>query len=296
MEYAAVITNLTKQYESFKLDSVSFSIPKGTIMGLVGQNGAGKTTLIKSILNLISTDGGECEILDKDSRRDEAKIKEEVGVVFDAHDFYDQFTALQVSSIMKQIYRSWDHEQFLHYMDTFQLPVKKKIKTYSKGMKAKFSIITALCHHPRLLILDEATSGLDPIVRNEILDIFMDFIQDEEHSILLSSHITSDLDKICDYITFIHDGRLIFSKEKDELIYNMGILRCREEDLSKLDPELILRYQKNSFGSEALISDKTAGRRALPDAVIDPAEIEDIMLFYVKGQPFIKAGGQGGKS
>ena len=215
MENAIVVKNLRKNYKDFQLKDISFSVPKGCIMGFVGENGAGKTTTLKGILNLINRDGGSVEIFGMDNIKDEKKIKEDIGVVFDECCFYDSLNPKESSKIMKRIYKNWDGKIFNDYLKKFQIPDKKIIKEFSKGMKMKLSIAIALSHKPKLLIMDEATSGLDPIVREEILDIFLDFIQDEEHSILMSTHITGDLDKIADYITFINNGEIIFSKSKD---------------------------------------------------------------------------------
>lgn len=283
MTNALSIKNLRKEYQEFTLKDVSFDLPKGCIMGLVGENGAGKTTIIKALLNLIQKDGGSADILGMDSVAQEKEIREQIGVVFDNQNFHDAFTPHQVSKIMSKIYQHWDEDQYHRYLQQFDLPEKKRLKEYSRGMKAKFSIITALSHHPRLLILDEATSGLDPVMRNEILGIFMEFIQDEENSVLLSSHITSDLDKIADYITFIHDGQVVFSEQKDTLTESMGIIKGSREDILTLPKELVIRYQDHSFSCEALIKDRNYVKNEYPQAVIDAAGIEEIMLFYVKG-------------
>lgn len=193
-------------------------------MGLIGENGAGKSTTINAILNLISKDGGEIKLFGKVMSDNNKDIKEDIGIVYDYMNFYETLTLKQISKIMEKAYKRWDNELYLNYLKKFKLPIDKEIKAFSKGMKMKASIAIALSHHPKLLILDEATSGLDPIVRDEILDIFLDFVQDEKHSILISSHITSDLEKIADYITFIRNGEVIFSKDKDDLIYNYAII------------------------------------------------------------------------
>lgn len=277
------VSHLSKSYGDFQLKDVSFRLPKGMIMGFVGENGAGKTTTIKSILNLIQRDHGAIEIFGLDNIKDEQKIKEQIGVVFDEIYFQPNLRAREIALIHKAIFRTWDQALFDRYLKEFDLPAGKIIKDYSRGMKMKLSIATALSHHPKLLILDEPTSGLDPVVRNEILDIFLDFIQDEEHAILFSSHITSDLEKIADYITFIHQGQVVFSRAKDELLYQYGLLKCSEEDFCKLSRSDYVGCRKNQFGCEVLVKDKTYAARLLPGALIDNVTIEDIILFYVKG-------------
>lgn len=218
MENALRVSHVSKDYPGFSLKDISFELPKGSVMGLIGQNGAGKTTTLKSILGLVSSEG-EIEILGSVSGKETLAKKEEIGVVFDEMNFYETLTPEKTGKIFNKIYKNWDRKQYQEYLKKFQLPEKKEIKTFSKGMQVKLSLAVALSHHAKLLILDEATSGLDPVMRDEILDIFLDFVQDEEHSILVSSHITSDLEKIADYITFIDNGRVLMSKPKDELIY-----------------------------------------------------------------------------
>lgn len=284
MENAIVVKNLRKNYKDFQLKDISFSVPKGCIMGFVGENGAGKTTTLKGILNLINRDGGSVEIFGMDNIKDEKKIKEDIGVVFDECCFYDSLNPKESSKIMKRIYKNWDEKIFNDYLKKFQIPDKKIIKEFSKGMKMKLSIAIALSHKPKLLIMDEATSGLDPIVREEILDIFLDFIQDEEHSILMSTHITGDLDKIADYITFINNGEIIFSKSKDELSYNMGIVKCEKKEFENIDKDFIVSYRKNNFGYEILTNKKEMFIDKYQDIVVDKASIEDIMLFYIRGE------------
>ena len=279
MENVLIVRNLSKRYDEFQLKNVSFSLPKGCIMGLVGENGAGKSTTIKLILNLINRDGGSVSIFGKDNLTQEKTIKEDLGVVFDESSFPDNLNAKNISLVMKNVYKNWDEGLFYSYLKRFALPAQKKVKDYSRGMKMKLAIAAALSHHPKFLILDEATSGLDPMVREEILDIFLEFIQDEERSILLSSHIISDLEKIADYVTFIHRGEVLFSEAKDQLLEEYGILKCTHAEFDSLDKDLIVRYRKNQFGVEALVRrNKLKGKHLL-----DPAGIEDIMLFYSKG-------------
>lgn len=280
---AITIKNLNKTYKDFSLQNVSFSVPKGSIMGFVGENGAGKTTTLKAILNLISYDSGNIEVLGLDNKKNEKEIKEQIGVVFEGSNFHENLNLDNVSKIMSKIYKNWNHALFKDYLKKLRVPENKLIKEFSKGNKMKLSIAVALSHSPKLLILDEATSSLDPIVREEILDIFLDFIQDEEHSIILSSHITSDLDKIADYITFIHKGNIVFSENKDELINNMGILKCKPSDFDNISKEDYSYYRKSQFGYEVLLNDKYKFIARHPNFVVDNASIEEIMLFYVRG-------------
>lgn len=275
--------NLCKQYKDFTLKDVSLSLPKGAIMGFIGENGAGKTTTIRLLLNMVAADSGNARIFGLDHEKDELAIKQEIGVVFDELGFYETLKPKDIAAIHAGLYRRWDNQLFEHYLRKFQLP-QKQVKEYSRGMKMKLAISCALSHHPKLLILDEATSGLDPVVRNEILDEFLDFIQDEEHSILFSSHITSDLERVADYITLIHEGQIVFSQSKDELIDHYGILRCGAADFAQLRHEDMLTYQKSAFGYAVLVNDKHAIRRSYPNLVVDNASIEEIMLFYIKGE------------
>lgn len=284
MKNAISVKGVTKTYNDFKLDNVSFSVPSGTIMGFIGENGAGKSTTIKAILNLISCKSGEVQIMGMDITKNEKEIKEQVGVVFEESNFHDNLKIKDISKIMGMMNKKWDKSLFYSYIKKFRLPDNKKVKEYSRGMKMKLNIAAALSHNPKILILDEATSGLDPIVREEILDIFLEFIQDEEHSILVSSHITSDLDKIADYITFIHEGKIIFSESKLDLVDKMGIVKCGSNEFSKLNKNDIVRYRKSDFGYEVLIQNKNMIRINNNDIIVDSASIEQIMLFYVRGE------------
>ncbi len=284
MQNILEVKNLSKTYSSFHLKDISFAVPTGSIVGFIGENGAGKTTTIKLILNEIRRDSGSVTIFGMDNIKDERAVKEQLGVVFDESYFHGEFKAADIATILKRIYQNWDDSLYKSYLEQFKLPRDKIIKEYSKGMKMKLSIASALAHKPRLLILDEATSGLDPITRSEILDIFWDFIQDDSHSILFSSHITSDLERIADYVTFIHEGQIVFDRSKDELVENMGVLKCGASDFQKLDRAGMLRWRKDDLGYEALVSDKKSAKRMYPNCVIDNASIDDIMLLYVKGE------------
>lgn len=284
MKNVIEINNLNKNYSSFQLKDVSFSVPSGSIVGFVGENGAGKTTTIKLILNEIRRDSGSIRIFGMDNIQDERKIKEKVGVVFDESYFHGEFKSGDISNILKRVFHTWDEPLYQHYLNQFKLPKDKIIKEYSKGMTMKLSIASALAHKPHLLILDEATSGLDPIIRSDILDILLDFMQDESHAILFSSHITSDLEKIADYITFIHEGKIVFDRSKDDLIDRCGILKCGASDFAKVDKKDLVRWRKNELGYEALVMDREANRRKYSGLVVDNASIDEIMLLYVKGE------------
>ena len=284
MNNAIEIRDLTKDYGAFKLDHVSITVPGGTIMGLIGENGAGKSTTIKCLLDLIHPDSGTITLLGRDNRTGERAVLEDVGVVLDEAMFHDALTAAQVGTILRRLYRSWDPALFRRYLGQFSLPEKKEIKTFSRGMKMKLAIAAALSHHPKLLILDEATSGLDPVVRDEILDEFLSFIQDESHASLISSHITSDLEKAADYVTFLHQGRVVLQGAKDELLDTYGKLTCARSDLERVDRSLLAGVRTNQFGCEALVKDRAVFRRAYPDLAVDPVSLEEIMVFTVKGE------------
>ena len=283
MEAALQVIDLTKTYPGFKLDHVSFTLPQGAVMGLIGENGAGKSTTIKAILDLIRKDDGTVTFWGR-KLSESKQLKEDIGVVFGQGNFYETLTPTQIGSISAATYTQWDQATYEGYLTRFQLPKDKVLKTFSKGMRTKLGIAVALSHHPKLLILDEATSGLDPVVREDILDVFWEFVQDERHSILMSSHITSDLEKIADCITFLHQGKLLFCKPKDELRYQYGVLRCGEAQFKRLDSGEILVYRKEPCQIDVLVADKEAARRRHPDMVVDDATIDDILLLYVKGE------------
>ena len=280
---ALEVKGISKKYDNFTLKDISFTLPCGNIMGLIGENGAGKSTIINCILDIVKMDAGSISILDQKNDKMNISLKEDIGIVFDVSEFYDNFTIVQCEGIVSKIYKRWNQDVFHHYIDAFQLPVKKYIKAFSRGMKMKLSIAIALSHQPRILILDEATSGLDPIMRDEILDVFLDFVQDETHSILLSSHISSDLEKIADYITFVHEGEILLSASKDELLYEYGIMKCRNDDFGKIDKEDIIRYRKKVYEIEILVKDREYITKKYKNCIVDPAKIDDIMMLYVKG-------------
>lgn len=275
------VHNLRKQFPGFLLDDVSFQVPCGRIVGFIGENGAGKSTTIKLILNQLRRDGGDIEILGEKNTK--YLQKENIGVVFDECKFHDVLSAHDLGKIMSGIYKTWDQKLYTRYLEQFKLPADKRIKEFSKGMKMKLSIICAISHHPKILILDEATTGLDPVVRDEILDIFLDYIQDEQHSIFFSTHITSDIQKVADYVILIHNGKIVFEEQKDDLIYNYGIIRCKKKDFPSVNPDDYLVSRETNLSMECLVCDRETVRKKYSNFIVDNASIEDIMLFYVKG-------------
>lgn len=282
MDAILQVENLTKRYSGFTLDHVSFSVPKGTIMGLIGENGAGKSTTIDGILGLINKDDGTVSFWGQEISSSK-QLKEDIGVVFDDINFYETLTPAKVGKISSAAYKQWDGHLYLDYLKRFQLPVDKEIKTLSKGMKMKLCIAVALSHKPKLLILDEATSGLDPVMRDDILDVFLEFVQDENHSIMMSSHITTDLEKVADYITFIHQGKVIFSKRKDELCHRYGIIRCGDAVFDQIDKKDVLAYHKDDDQWKVLVTDKEKAKRKYENVIVGDATIDEILLLYVKG-------------
>ncbi len=278
---AIEISGLTKKYDGFTLDNISFNVPKGSIMGFIGQNGAGKTTSIRAILNITKCDAGSIKMLGLDHIQNEYEIKEHIAAVFDEIPFHESFNAIQVSKMFRGLYSAWDEHKYFEYLDRFNLPRKKKIAKFSKGMKMKLQISAALSHGARLLIMDEATTGLDPVVRNEILDIFREYLQNEENSILMSSHITSDLDKIADCVTFIDKGKLLLTGYKDEILDSHGILKCTKDDFREIAAEDYVSARVTDFGVEAMVSDRAMAKQKYSGALIEKTNLEEIMLFYV---------------
>ena len=284
MENNIELQNVSKKYKDFELKNISFDVPEGCIIGLIGENGAGKTTTIKSILNITKAEG-VIKIFGKNSKENEKEIKENIGVVLDDSFLSEYLTTKQINSIMKDIYKTWNENKYINLLKQFDLPSNKLIKDFSSGMKMKLKIATAISHEPKILILDEPTSGLDPVVRNEILDIFRKYIQeDETRSILLSTHITTDLEHISDYIVFIEKGSMIFNLPTNELLENYGIIKCSQDDFLKLDKKDYIKYKKEKYQYEVLTSNKDNIRRKYNITTIDKPSIEDIMLFYVKGE------------
>ena len=279
---ALELQGVTKQYGDFTLDHVSFTVPKGSIVGLIGENGAGKSTTINAVLGLIHTQEGTVRLLG--SKGPEEVNREEVGVVFDGNNYPTMLTPRQMGKVFPGLYRSWDEGRYREILERFQIPENKKIKEFSKGMKMKYSIAVAFSHHVKLLILDEATSGLDPIMRDEVLDMLLEFIQDEDHAVLVSSHITSDLEKVADYIVFLHRGKIIFSSLKDDLLENYGIIKCGADQFAKIRKEDILSYRKLDCEWQVLVAHRHEAKKKYPQALVVPASLDEIMLLYVKGE------------
>ena len=282
MDNAIEIKNLTKTFPGFTLEGLNLTVPGGTILGLIGENGAGKSTTIKCILGLLRPDGGEISVLGG-SNTDPA-VRARVGVVLDECPFHDALKAPDVGRVLSGVYPTWDSALFERYLHQFELPGDKPIKGFSRGMKMKLSIAAALAHRPNLLVLDEPTSGLDPVVRSEILDEFLSFIQDEDHAILISSHITSDLEKAADYIAYLHKGRLSIAGEKDVLLAEHGRLACTAADLERVDPAYLVGVNRTQFGCEALIRNKKEFVYRYPQLSVEPATLEEIMVFTTKGE------------
>lgn len=277
-KYAIEIKDLVKSFDNFKLGPVNLTIPRGTIVGYIGQNGAGKSTTIKLLLGLLRKDSGDIRILDEENPNNIA-LKDKLGVVFDDLYIPEEMTLIDVERFCASIYSKWDTNFFQSLIERFKLPKKKIVKNYSRGMKMKLSMAIALSHHAELLILDEATSGLDPIIREEILDLLLEFMQDENHTILISSHILSDLEKVADYITFIHNGKILFMETKDELKENYGICTLSNEEVEHLPEDAIIGRRLHSFGQELLVR-----KNLIPDGIqLQKPSIEDIMIYFVKG-------------
>lgn len=279
---AIEIKGLVKKYdEKFQLGKLDLTIPKGVIVGLIGENGAGKTTLLKAILNIIHIDSGTIKINGEDNKKEEKK--ENIGVVLDNMFFPEILTAKDIELAMRGIAKNWDTELYYNYLKEFSLPLDKPLKALSKGMRKKLEIATALSHHPDILILDEATSGLDPVIRNEILDIFLNFIQDENHTIILSTHITTDLEHVADKIVFIDQGKIVLDKARDELIDHYGILKCDPDKMEQVKKEDYLCYKKNKYDVEFLVADRDKTRKKYPNFVVDKVTLEELMLLMIKG-------------
>lgn len=275
---ALEIKNLTKSYPGFVLDNLNLTLPKGCIMGLIGKNGAGKTTTIKLILDIIHKDSGNITILGRDNEDNLKLTKEDIGVVMDEVGIPECLTIKQIGKVMKHTFQHWDNTEYTRLVEKFSLPDNKQFKEFSRGMKMKLGIAIALSHNSKLLILDEATSGLDPVIRDEILEIFNNFTRNENHSILISSHIVSDLEKLCDYIAFLHNGKLLLCEEKDQLLWEYGLVHCTADQLQSLPTDVIKYKKENPYGVEAMVK-----RTAVPyDMSISPISIEELFVFMVK--------------
>ncbi len=284
MDFVLQVENLCKTYKGtdFKLQDVSFSIPKGSIMGFVGKNGAGKSTTINAILNVIHKESGTVRLFGQQMSDQNTDIRDDIGVVFDSSNFSGELTAKKLERVLGDIYTNWDRATFFGLLKRFNIPTNKAIKTFSRGMTMKLSISVALSHKAKFLILDEATAGLDPVVREEILDVFLEFVEDENNSILLSSHISSDLEKIADYITFIDNGNIILTEKKDTLIYEYGIARMKQNDFDSLDKSEYLAVRKRGLQMEALVANKNRFAKTHPNIVLDNATIDEILQLIAK--------------
>lgn len=277
---AIELTDLTKQYPNFSLDHLNLILPMGCIMGFIGENGAGKSTTIHAMLGLISKNGGTVRLLGQEVGQDiPASIKEQIGVVLDECCFSEMLHAKDVNQIMKAAYRTWSEETFFQYLHRFSVDEKKRVKDYSRGMKMKLSISCALSHATRLLILDEATSGLDPVIRDEVVELFYEFTRDEQHSILISSHILSDLEKLCDYIAFLQKGKLLLCEEKDELLSRYCMVQGTPEEIYAIDPSKVLSEKHTAYGASAILRREDAPR----DLQTSPIGMEELFIAMVKG-------------
>ncbi|WP_331682940.1 ABC transporter ATP-binding protein [Blautia sp.] len=284
MENAIEIRNLSKEYRDFSLKNLSLNVPRGTVLGLIGENGAGKSTLIQSMLGLIKAEYEKIELLGKQLRNQEKEIKEDIAVIFDVSHYNPEYTPAFIGKMLKKVYRNWDMEKYDAYLSRFGLPADKKLKKFSKGMKMKLEFAIAFSHKPRLLILDEATSGLDPVFRDEILELIREFTEEEDHTVVMSSHITSDLDKVADYIAFLHEGKLQFVKSYDELQNDYGVLHCGKDFFESLREEDIVSFKKEPYEYKVLVRNRNGILSVFPDLEMEKASVEDIMLMYVKGE------------
>lgn len=276
------VKEIHKQYPQFLLDKINFELPEGAIMGLIGENGAGKSTTMRIILGMAQADSGSVSIFGHEGVTEQDRAQ--IGVVFDELPFNQTLFVSHLGKVMQGIYPNWDQQAYEEYLARFRLPGKKELKDFSRGMKMKLSLAVAMSHHARLLILDEPTSGLDPVVRAEILDLFLEFISDGKRSILVSSHMTGDLERIADYITLIHQGRVILSKNKDELIYGYGIARADRQTLAAVDSSLVEAIQDGPYGSQALINDRVRFEREYPDILLDRLNLDEMMVMLCRNE------------
>ncbi len=288
------LKDVCKNYSDFKLDKISFTVPEGCICGFIGQNGAGKTTTIQLILDSIKRDGGEIAVFGKDVRKEGPLLKEDIGVVFDEMGFHDFMTPVDINRMMKNVYSNWNEEVFWGYLERFSLPRKKKCGAYSRGMRMKLQIAAAMSHNAKLLLMDEPTSGLDPVVRNEILQIFQEFVMKENHTVVLSSHITSDIERIADMVVFIDHGQIVLQGEKDEILERHGLLKCKKTEVLQIAAEDMVSSRQSAFGVEVLVKDRELCQRKYPKMVVEQTTLEEIMIFYV-GNQFAENGAKQGE-
>jgi ABC-2 type transport system ATP-binding protein len=284
MDNILEIKNLRKSYKDFTLDNLTFNVERGSVMGFIGPNGSGKSTTIKLIMNLIKKNSGNINIFGMDNSKHDKEIKQKIGFVYDENYFYEELSIIEMKNIIRPFYKSWNDTLFEKYIKEFELPKKNKIKTLSKGMKMKLSLALALCHNAELIIMDEPTSGLDPVLRSELLEILYSIIQDENVSIFFSTHITTDLEKIADYITFINKGKLVFTQTKDEIVENYGIVKGNKELLDNDTRREFVSIKETDFGFEALTKDIVKARKIFNGkSIIEKASLEDIMVYTVRG-------------
>lgn len=288
MDKVLELKDVTKDYGDFKLDAVNLSVTRGGICGFIGQNGAGKTTTIQLILDIIKKDAGEIKVFGEDMETNGKELKERIGVVFDEMGFHDFLTATQISKMMGNIYRNWDEDVFFTYLEKFGLPRKKRCGAFSRGMRMKLQIAVAMSHGAELLIMDEPTSGLDPIVRNEILQIFQEFVMEENHTILLSSHITGDLERIADEVVFINKGKIVLAGNKDEILETHGLMKCKKDEVEMIDKNDIISVRPSAFCTEVLVSDRQACAKKYPNMTMEQTSLEEIMIFYVNRGSVVK--------
>lgn len=279
------LKNVCKDYQGFSIRNVNFKLPRGYIMGFIGANGSGKSTTIKMIMNLVKRNSGKIYIFGKDNQKHEKEVKQNIGFVYDENHYYEDLTCEQMKRIIAPFYKKWDEAQYQSYMERLQVPKNKKIKQLSKGMKMKYAIAMALSHHAELIIMDEPTAGLDPVVRSELLDILQEIVMEEEISVLFSTHITTDLEGIADYITFINEGEIVFTGEKDELLENYVIVKGSNDLLDQEGKELFIGLRKNKFGFEGLARDKQAVEDWFgQEVVLEKPTLDDIIVYTAKGR------------
>ena len=280
MDNAVEIRGLNKSFGSFELRDVSFDIPRGYVVGLIGENGAGKTTLIKCLTGANLPDSGSIRI----NGEDRAAMPGKIGVVFDECHFFQQMSGRQIGRTMSGLFPKWDQASYERMMSSFGIDLDKKLKDYSRGMRMKVQVAVALSHSPDIILMDEATAGMDPAARDEFLDIVMEYMQDESHSVLMSSHITTDLERIADYIVFIHKGRVVFDDSKDSILENYGIVRGSASKVLAIGEENIISTRRDDYGMSALVSDRNGIKEAYPELVVDPASLDDIMVMVIRGE------------